>query len=108
MRFVVIREHTRDGVRWQVGEKRELSDSDAKGYPQGLILPEQMVPKASTVAGPARRSRLSLPGRRSRTSTVTVQDDAIASSPSTTTGDESQQKSSTPATESGGTDTTES
>lgn len=111
MRYVVIRDYTgpegRD-CRARAGDVIECSDERGKDLIRwGLVLPEDAVPKALTAVGPARRSRLSLPGRRSRTSTVEPQGSVIESSQLTTIGDECVLTSSTPVTESGGTDTTE-
>lgn len=111
MRYVVIRDYTgpegRDN-RARAGDVIECSDERGKDLIRwGLVLPEDAVPKALTAAGPARRSPSSLPGRRSRTSTVAKPESVIESSRLTTIGDECVLTSSTPATESGGTDTTE-
>lgn len=112
LRYVVIRQFIgpegRDGMA-KVGDILELPDERGKDLTRwGLVMPEQMIPKPSTVAGPVRRSRLSLAGRRSRTSIVEKQEPVIESSQLTTIGDELVRTSPTPATGNGGTDITES
>jgi hypothetical protein len=113
VRYIVIRDFTapegRDG-RARVGDFLDIPDPvRAKDLLRwGCILPEDVVPKASTVAGPALRSQSSRPGRRSQTRIAIDLPKLTEEFQSTMAGAESAPMSSTPATEHGGTDTTES